>query len=131
MLFGAGGVTRTHDLLITKQPVDTSVRPGTDAVFTIFATPTGEAKGVTYRWQSRTNGGRWTDLNQNAPKLTVEKPTKSMSGTEYRCIVSQTNMKTEKSSVVYSDTVELTVGKASSTTELKTSRTGGKATHET
>ena len=70
-------------------------------------------------------------MNQNAPKLTVEKPTKSMSGTEYRCIVSQTNMKTEKSSVVYSDTVELTVGKASSTTELKTSRTGGKATHET
>ena len=116
---------------ITKQPVDTSVRPGTDAVFTIFATPTGEAKGVTYRWQSRTNGGRWTDLNQNAPKLTVEKPTQSMSGTEYRCIVSQTNMKTEKSSVVYSDTVELTVGKASSTTELGTSRTGGNATHET
>lgn len=116
---------------ITKQPVDTSVRPSTDAVFTIFATPTGEAKGVTYRWQSRTNGGRWTDLNQNAPKLTVEKPTQSMSGTEYRCIVSQTNMKTEKSSVVYSDTVELTVGKASSTTELGTSRTGGNATHET
>lgn len=117
---------------ITKQPVHTSVRPGTDAVFTIFATPTGEAKGVTYRWQSRTNGGRWTDLNQNAPKLTVEKPTQSMSGTEYRCIVSQTHMKTEKSSVVYSDTVELTVGKASSTTTLSTGdKTGGSATHET
>lgn len=116
---------------ITKQPESTSVRPGTDAVFTISATPTGEAKGVTYRWQSRTNGGRWTDLNQNAPKLTVEKPTQSMSGTEYRCIVSQTNMKTEKSSVVYSDTVKLTVGKADSTTVLKTSGTGGSATHET
>ena len=54
-----------------------------------------------------------------------------MSGTEYRCIVSQTNMKTEKSSVVYSDTVKLTVGKADSTTVLKTSGTGGSATHET
>ena len=54
-----------------------------------------------------------------------------MSGTEYRCIVSQTNMKTEKSSVVYSNTVKLTVDKASSTTELGTSRTGGNATHET
>lgn len=116
---------------ITKQPVNTSVRPGTDAVFTISATPTGGAKSVTYSWQSRTDGGRWTDLNQNTPNLTVENPTKSMSGTEYRCIVSQTNMKTEKSSVVYSNTVKLTVDKADSTTELKTSRTGGNATHET
>lgn len=70
-------------------------------------------------------------MNQNTPNLTVENPTKSMSGTEYRCIVSQTNMKTEKSSVVYSNTVKLTVDKASSTTELGTSRTGGNATHET
>lgn len=116
---------------ITKQPVNTSVRPGTDAVFTISATPTGGADSVTYSWQSRTDGGRWTDLNQNTPNLTVENPTKSMSGTEYRCIVSQTNMKTEKSSVVYSNTVKLTVDKASSTTELGTSRTGGNATHET
>lgn len=116
---------------ITQQPESTSVRPGTDAVFTISATPTGGAKSVTYSWQSRTDGGRWTDLNQNTPNLTVENPTKSMSGTEYRCIVSQTNMKTEKSSVVYSNMVKLTVGKADSTTELKTSRTGGNATHET
>lgn len=116
---------------ITQQPESTSVRPGTDAVFTISATPTGGAKSVTYSWQSRTDGGRWTDLNQNTPNLTVENPTKSMSGTEYRCIVSQTNMKTEKSSVVYSNTVKLTVDKASSTTELGTSRTGGNATHET
>lgn len=70
-------------------------------------------------------------MNQNTPNLTVENPTKSMSGTEYRCIVSQTNMKTEKSSVVYSNTVKLTVDKASSTTVLGTSRTGGNATHET
>ena len=116
---------------ITEQPVDTSVRPGTDAVFTISATPTGGAKSVTYRWQSRTDGGRWTDLNQDAPTLTIEKPAKSMSGTEYRCIVSQTNLSTEKSSVVYSDTVKLTVGKADSTTVLETSATGGNATHET
>ena len=33
---------------ITKQPESTSVRPGTDAVFTISATPTGGAKSVTY-----------------------------------------------------------------------------------
>ena len=116
---------------ITKQPVNTSVRPGTDAVFTISATPTGGAGSVTYRWQSRTDGGRWTDLNRDTPTLTIEKPAKSMSGTEYRCIVSQTDLSTEKSSVVYSDTVTLTVGKADSETELKTSGTGGSATHET
>ena len=116
---------------ITKQPVPTSVRPGTDAVFTISATPTGGARSVTYRWQSRTDGGRWTDLNETGDRLTIEKPAKSMSGTEYRCIVSQTNMKTEKSAVVYSDTVKLTVGKASSETTLTTSGTGGTATHET
>lgn len=116
---------------ITKQPVNTSVRPGTDAVFTISATPTGGAGSVTYRWQSRTDGGRWTDLNRDTPTLTIEKPAKSMSGTEYRCIVSQTDLSTEKSSVVYSNTVKLTVGKADSETELKTSGTGGSATHET
>lgn len=116
---------------ITKQPVNTSVRPGTDAVFTISATPTGGAGSVTYRWQSRTDGGRWTDLNRDTPTLTIEKPAKSMSGTEYRCIVSQTDLSTEKSSVVYSDTVALTVGKADSTTVLETSGTGGNATHET
>ena len=116
---------------ITKQPVNTSVRPGTNATFTISATPTGEAKSVTYRWQSRTDGGRWTDLNKDAPTLIIENTTKNMDGTEYRCIVSQTNMKTQKSAVVYSDTVKLTVGKAGSTTELGTSRTGGNATHET
>ena len=33
---------------ITQQPESTSVRPGTDAVFTISATPTGGAKSVTY-----------------------------------------------------------------------------------
>lgn len=116
---------------ITKQPESTSVRPGTDAVFTISATPTGGAGSVTYRWQSRTDGGRWTDLNRDTPTLTIEKPAKSMSGTEYRCIVSQTDLSTEKSSVVYSDTVKLTVGKADSITVLETSGTGGNATHET
>ena len=116
---------------ITKQPESTSVRPGTDAVFTISATPTGGAKSVTYRWQSRTDGGRWTDLNETSYQLTIENTTKNMDGTEYRCIVSQTDLSTEKSSVVYSDTVTLTVGKAGSTTALETSRTGGSATHET
>lgn len=116
---------------ITKQPESTSVRPGTDAVFTISATPTVGADSVTYRWQSRTDGGRWTELNKTGYQLTIENTTKDMDGTEYRCIVSQTDLSTEKSSVVYSNTVKLTVGKAGSTTALKTSRTGGKATHET
>ena len=116
---------------ITKQPVDTSVRPGTDAVFTISATPTGGADSVTYRWQSRTDGGRWTDLNKTGYQLTIENTTKDMDGTEYRCIVSQTDLSTEKSSVVYSNTVKLTVGKAGSETTLSTSGTGGSATHET
>ena len=116
---------------ITQQPESTSVRPGTDAVFTISATPTGGAKSVTYSWQSRTDGGRWTDLNKTSYQLTIENTTKDMNGTEYRCIVSQTDLSTEKSSVVYSNMVKLTVGKADSTTELKTSRTGGNATHET
>lgn len=116
---------------ITKQPESTSVRPGTDAVFTISATPTGGAGSVTYRWQSRTDGGRWTDLNKTSYQLTIENTTKNMDGTEYRCIVSQTDLSTEKSSVVYSNTVKLKVGKAGSETKLSTSGTGGSATHET
>ena len=116
---------------ITEQPVNTSVRPGTDAVFTISATPTGGADSVTYRWQSRTDGGRWTDLNEIGDRLTIKNTTKDMDGTEYRCIVSQTDLSTEKSSVVYSNTVKLTVGKAGSETTLSTSGTGGSATHET
>ena len=117
---------------ITQQPVNTSVRPGTDAVFTIYATPTGKADSVTYRWQSRTNGGRWTDLNKTSYQLTIENTTTDMDGTEYRCIVSQTDLSTEKSSVVYSNTVKLTVGKAGSETTLSTgNKTGGIATHET
>lgn len=112
---------------ITKQPESTSVRPGTDAVFTISATPTGGAGSVTYRWQSRTDGGRWTDLNKTSYQLTIENTTKNMDGTEYRCIVSQTDLSTEKSSVVYSNTVKLKVGKAGSETKLSTSGTGGSA----
>lgn len=57
---------------ITKQPESTSVRPGTDAVFTISATPTGGAKSVIYRWQSRTDGGHWTGLNKTDYQLTIE-----------------------------------------------------------
>ena len=102
----------------------------TDAVFTISAIPTG-ADGVIYRWQSRTDGGRWTDLNKTSYQLTIENTTKNMDGTEYRCIVSQTDLSTEKSSVVYSNTVKLKVGKAGSETKLSTSGTGGSATHET
>lgn len=54
------------------QPESTSVRPGTDAVFTISAPPTGGAGSVTYRWQSRTDGGRWTGLNKTDYQLTIE-----------------------------------------------------------
>lgn len=62
-----------YTLTDTKiQPVSTSVRPGTDAVFTISATPTGGAGSVTYRWQSRTDGGHWTDLSKTSYQLTIE-----------------------------------------------------------
>ena len=56
-----------------------------------------------------------------------------MSGTQYRCIVSQTDLTTQLSAVVYSETATLTVGKAGSETRLSTreNATGGNATYET
>lgn len=120
---------------ITEQPKSISVRPGTDATFSISAIPSAgnNTNGVTYRWQSRTDGGRWTDLNRSSAALTIENVTTGMSGTQYRCIVSQTDLTTQLSAVVYSETATLTVGKAGSETRLSTreNATGGNATYET
>ncbi len=120
---------------ITEQPKNISVRPGTDATFSISAIPSAgnNTNGVTYRWQSRTDGGRWTDLNRSSAALTIENVTTGMSGTQYRCIVSQTDLTTQLSAVVYSETATLTVGKAGSETRLSTreNATGGNATYET
>lgn len=120
---------------ITEQPKSISVRPGTDATFSISAIPSAgnNTNGVTYRWQSRTDGGRWTDLNRSSAALTIENVTTGMSGTQYRCIVSQTDLTTQLSAVVYSETTTLTVGKAGSETRLSTreNATGGNATYET
>ena len=120
---------------ITEQPKSISVRPGTDATFSISAIPSAgnNTNGVTYRWQSRTDGGRWTDLNRSSAALTIENVTTGMSGTQYRCIVSQTDLTTQLSAVVYSETAMLTVGKAGSETRLSTreNATGGNATYET
>ena len=120
---------------ITEQPKNISVRPGTDATFSISAIPSAgnNTNGVTYRWQSRTDGGRWTDLNRSSAALTIENVTTGMSGTQYRCIVSQTDLTTQLSAVVYSKTATLTVGKAGSETRLSTreNATGGNATYET
>lgn len=120
---------------ITEQPKNISVRPGTDATFSISAilSAGNNTNGVTYRWQSRTDGGRWTDLNRSSAALTIENVTTGMSGTQYRCIVSQTDLTTQLSAVVYSETAMLTVGKAGSETRLSTreNATGGNATYET
>ena len=77
---------------ITKQPESTSVRPGTDAVFTISATPTGGAGSVTYRWQSRTDGGRWTDLNKTSYQLTIENTTKNTAASSLRPILARKSL---------------------------------------
>jgi hypothetical protein len=74
---------------ITSQPGDQNVTYGEGAVFSISSGTTD----VAYQWQvSEDNGDTWTDLAGEVNlALSFTLPTVSMSGNQYRCVVSTTD----------------------------------------
>ena len=87
-LNGADKITGTvkYAPTITTQPASQTVTEGNTATFTVAAT--GEK--LSYQWQQSTdNGQSWTDISgANAATYTTAATTTSMSGYQYRCVVS-------------------------------------------
>ena len=72
---------------ITTQPQDVEVKENETATFTVKVTGT---EPLSYQWQQSTdNGKNWTNIaSANAAEYTTGKTTMDMSGTQYRCVVS-------------------------------------------
>lgn len=70
---------------ITTQPVSATVCNGSNAVFTVAATP---ATNPTYQWQRSTDAGvTWTDIpGQTGTTFTITGATVAISGTQYRAL---------------------------------------------
>ncbi|HYH04995.1 MAG TPA: T9SS type A sorting domain-containing protein, partial [Bacillota bacterium] len=73
---------------ITQQPVSHAVNSGNNTVFTITADA-----GATYQWQADAGSG-FSDLSNTAPysgvqtsTLTITNTTPGLTGTKYRCVV--------------------------------------------
>lgn len=71
---------------ITNHPQDVEVKEDETATFTVEAT----GSDLSYQWQQSTdNGKNWTNIaSANAAEYTTGKTTMDMSGTQYRCVVS-------------------------------------------
>ena len=72
---------------ITAQPTGQTVTEGTQATFSVTAT--AESETPIYQWQQSTdNGSSWTDISgATSADYTTETTTTSMSGNQYRCVV--------------------------------------------
>ena len=72
---------------ITTQPQDVEVKENETATFNVKVTST---EPLSYQWQQSTdNGKNWTNIaSANAAEYTTGKTTMDMSGTQYRCVVS-------------------------------------------
>jgi gliding motility-associated-like protein len=75
--------------VITVLPVDQSITYGANAIFSITATGTG----LSYKWQEDRGSG-FTNIsdggiysNSTTPALNITKPTGSVSGYKYRCVI--------------------------------------------
>ena len=91
---------------ITKQPENDSVCEGTAAVFNAIGAST-DISGVTYQWQSKSNGGPFTNVsNGTEATLTISNTTVSLSETEYQVIVTE---KKTGACKITSNTVKLIV----------------------
>ena len=73
---------------ISSQPADQTVIAGNTASFTVAAS----GDGLSYKWQSSTNGGStWLDsAGATSATLTLSTTTLAMTGTKYRVVVSGT-----------------------------------------
>lgn len=89
---------------ITTQPQDVEVKENETATFAVKVTGT---EPLSYQWQQSTdNGNSWTDIaGETNATYTTGKTTMDMSGTQYRCVVSNS------AGSIISDAVSLTVNK--------------------
>ena len=71
---------------IDTQPTNATVTEGETASFTVAA----NGENLSYQWQQRTDSGQnWTDISgAKAATYTTVATTTDMSGTQYRCVVS-------------------------------------------
>ncbi|MCI7356985.1 MAG: Ig-like domain-containing protein [Parabacteroides sp.] len=104
-LTGDPGGTVVSAPTIGTQPASQTVTKGNTATFSVAAT--GE-KLLSYQWQRSTdNGQSWTDISEaKAATYTTVATTTDMSGTQYRCVVSNS------AGSVTSNAVTLTVNAA-------------------
>ena len=82
---GAATAILKNAVTIIADPVDTEVKAGETAVFTVEA----EGEGLVYQWQYSTNGSTWrncTAAGYNNPEFSF-KMAESYDGRQYRCRV--------------------------------------------
>jgi hypothetical protein len=82
------GMVTLWQIAVDQQPVDMTVVAGHPAQFTVGVS----APGVTYRWQSSTDGLFWVDLNDNLTfggtythVLSLFQPDQTLHNTQFRC----------------------------------------------
>ena len=87
---------------ITTQPQDVEVKENETATFNVEVTST---EPLSYQWQQSTDkGSSWTNIDSaTSDTYTTVKTTMDMSGTQYRCVVSNS------AGSIISDAVSLTV----------------------
>lgn len=87
---------------ITTQPQDVEVKENETATFNVEVTST---EPLSYQWQQSTDkGSSWTNIDSaTSDTYTTGKTTMDMSGTQYRCVVSNS------AGSIISDAVSLTV----------------------
>lgn len=87
---------------ITTQPQDVEVKENETATFNVKVTST---EPLSYQWQQSTDkGSSWTNIDSaTSDTYTTVKTTMDMSGTQYRCVVSNS------AGSIISDAVSLTV----------------------
>ncbi|MCD8054180.1 MAG: fibronectin type III domain-containing protein [Lachnospiraceae bacterium] len=95
-----------------ESPSDLSVQVGGDATFSGSITVFSDSyNAVNYQWQSRTNGGSWSDVDgATSSKLTLNSVEKSDNGTEYRLVFKVSYKNLNAAVCYYSDAATLSVG---------------------
>ena len=84
----SGGSTTVTTPSISQQPTGQTVTERSTAMFSVTASA-GDSETLTYQWQQSTdNGGSWANIESaTSAKYTTEATTTSMSGYQYRCVV--------------------------------------------
>ena len=86
-----GSVNGSTPPTISGQPTAQTVTEGSTATFTVTSSAgeDGNTNTLTYQWQQSTDsGGTWTDISgATSASYTTEATTTSMSGDQYRCVV--------------------------------------------